>query len=163
MTNIRRQTALIAVLIVLIACAGWFAKMFNDKELGTQVASQTKKEITNYFAENRMGRENKVSALKQEYEKIINSEDATEDTKTQASAKYMNLLSRDNNESTIETKTKDLGFDDAICFINDNGIELCVKSTPDAITKDQVLKMTDIIVTVTGVSPSSIVITGKEK
>lgn len=160
MSNLRRQTMIIAVLIILIACAGWFAKKFNDAAQNTNALS-SKNQTTNFFAESRMGRDNQRSAMKEEYEKIISDEQANKEAKTAASAKLMQLLDWGNKENTVETLVKERGFEDAICFIDDSGVELCVKAK-EQLTEEQVNQLKDIIVRTTRISPSNITIKQKE-
>lgn len=164
MSNLRRQTIIIAVLIVLIGCAGWFAKKFNDNVQNTNAVStktSVKKQTTNFFAESRMGRDNQRSVMKEEYEKIISDKQANKEAKAAASANLMKLLDWGNKENTIETLVKERGFEDAICFIDDNGVELCVK-TNDPLTEEQANQLKDIIVRTTHISPSNITIKPKQ-
>lgn len=164
MSNLRRQTIIIAVLIVLIGCAGWFAKRFNDTVQDTNAVnskSVTKSQTTNFFAESRMGRDNQRSAMKEEYEKIISDSQANKEAKAVASTKLMQLLDWGNKENTVETLVKERGFEDAICFIDDNGVELCVK-TNEQLTDEQANQLKDIIVRTTHISPSNITIKVKQ-
>ncbi|QCX32701.1 SpoIIIAH-like family protein [Caloramator sp. E03] len=164
MSNLRRQTIIIAVLIVLIGCAGWFAKRFNDTVQDTNAVSSksvSKSQTTNFFAESRMGRDNQRSAMKEEYEKIISDNQANKEAKAVASTKLMQLLDWGNKENTVETLVKERGFEDAICFIDDNGVELCVK-TNEQLTDEQANQLKDIIVRTTHISPSNITIKAKQ-
>lgn len=162
MSNLRRQTIIIAVLIVLIGCAGYFAKRFNDTAQNTGALSlNLKKQTTNFFAESRMGRETQRSAMKDEFQKIISDNQANKEAKAAASTKLMQLLDWGNKENTVETLVKERGFEDAICFIDDNGVELCVK-TNEQLSEEQANQLKDIIVRTTHVSPSNITIKSKE-
>lgn len=164
MSNLRRQTIVIAVLILLIACAGWFAKRFNDNAQNTNALSSKitqSKQSTNFFAEGRMGRDNQRSAMKEELENIISSKDSNKEAKTAASTRLMQLLDRGDKENKIETLVKGRGFEDALCFIDDNGVELCVK-TQEALTDEQANQIKDIIVRTTRVSPSNITIKSQQ-
>ncbi|SKA81967.1 stage III sporulation protein AH [Caloramator quimbayensis] len=162
MSNLRRQTIIIAVLIVLIGCAGYFAKRFNDTAQNTgALSSSLKKQTTNFFAESRMGRDNQRSAMKEEFEKIISDDKANKEAKAAASTKLMQILDWGNKENTVETLVKERGFEDAICFIDDNGVELCVK-TNEQLTEEQANQLKDIIVRTTHVSPSNITIKSKQ-
>ncbi|WDC83789.1 hypothetical protein PL321_14895 [Caloramator sp. mosi_1] len=40
MEQFRKQTAIIAVLVVLIACSAWYAKKFNDQSKGVSNLSE---------------------------------------------------------------------------------------------------------------------------
>lgn len=163
MSNLRKQTLVIAVLIGLIACAGWFANRFNQNTKDTStlgLKTKQSKATTSYFVDSRLGRENARTTLKQEYDKIISSEDSTKEAKTSATTSLMELLNRGDKENAVETKAKQRGFSDALCLIGDSGVELCVKSeTP--LTKEQVAQLSDDVIKTTGIAPSNITI--KEK
>jgi stage III sporulation protein AH len=158
MSNSKRQTVVIAVLILLIACAGWFAKRFNDsQDLNALSTSNENTENSNLIVESRMGRDNQRSALKQELEKIVSDVNQTEEAKNQANEQLMMLLDRGNKENKIETLVMDRGYEDALCFIDEYGVEMSVKN-PEPLNAEQVNQITDIVVRTTGISPSNIVV-----
>lgn len=162
MSTLRRQTVIIAVLIVLIACAGWFAKRFNDSVMDTNAllkSSQT--DSTNFFAESRMTRDNTRSAAKQELEGIVNNKDSAKEAKNAASTQLMQLIDRGDKENKIETLVKEKGFEDALCFIDEHGVDVTVKSQ-DALTAETVSQIKDIVVQATGIAPSGITIRPKQ-
>jgi stage III sporulation protein AH len=162
MSTLRRQTVIIAVLIVLIACAGWFAKRFNDTVQDTSaLIKSTQSENANFFAESRISRDNTRSAMKQDLEKIINTESAAKEAKNAASTQLMQLIDRGDKENKIETLVKEKGFEDSLCFINEHGVDVTVK-TQEALTGEQVSQIKDIVVKTTGISPSGITIRPKQ-
>jgi stage III sporulation protein AH len=160
MSNLRKQTAVIAVLIVLIACAGWFAKRFNDRVQDTSALNSKSSKATsnaNFFAESRMGRDNSRSVIKQELEAVINNKSAAKEAKNVASTQLMQLIDRGDKENKIETLVKSKGFEDALCFIDEHGVELTVKSE-EPLTAEKVSQIKDIIVKTTKMSPSVITV-----
>jgi len=164
MSNVRRQTIIIAVLIVLIACAGWFAKEFNDRPLtkttGTETTNADDKqsqEAEAFFSKTRINRENERSSTMETLQGIIQNENASAEEKSEASKKYMELISRGNQENEVELKAKNDGFSDALCFITDTGVELYVKTSED-LTQEQAFALQEIIVRTTGIAPSNIVV-----
>lgn len=159
MSNSKRQTVVIAVLILLIACAGWFAREFNNKQNLNAISTDANlnQENVNFFVESRMGRDNERSAMQQELEKIIGDANQTEESKQAASTQMMLLLTRGDKENKIETLVRERGYEEALCVINENGVELCVKSLEE-LNEEQVNGITDVIVRTTGIAPSNIVI-----
>ncbi|KRQ86836.1 Stage III sporulation protein AH [Caloramator mitchellensis] len=161
MSDVKRQTAIIAVLIVLIAFSGWFAKKFNDSGNLTTIGKNVEtKEVTNYFAESRIERQQERDVVKQELEKIISSQDATKTAKNAATTKLMQLNDRALKENKIETLVKEKGFEDSLCFIDDNGVEVVVK-TDNSLTSEDANQIKDIVVKTTGISPSRITVRQK--
>lgn len=160
MQDSKKQNIVIAVLIVLIVCAAWFSRVFNDKAGDVNTISKEGNEVKtseNFFAEGRMGKENTRSASTQEYEKIINDETQPKDIKESATVKLMELYNNGTKENEIETLVKQRGYEDALCFIVDNGVEITVKSE-EAITAEEANKIKDVIVRVTSIAPSNIVV-----
>ncbi|MBZ4662408.1 MAG: SpoIIIAH-like family protein [Caloramator sp.] len=161
MEQFRKQTAIIAVLVVLIACSAWYAKKFNDQSKGVSNLSdkttQTSKSNSNYFVEARSGRDNQLSIHKQELENIINNKNSTKEAIAQAQAKLILLADWADKQARVEQLAKQRGFEDAVCFINENGVELCVKSAED-LTSEQAAQLMDDVVRTTSISPTKIII-----
>ncbi|GFR34264.1 SpoIIIAH-like family protein [Thermobrachium celere] len=160
MEQFRKQTAIIAVLVVLIACSAWYAKKFNDQTKGVSKITETTKkanETTNYFVEARNSRDNQLSAHKQELQNIINSKNSTKQAIAEAQAKLILLADWADKQARVEQLAKQRGFEDAVCFINENGVELCVKSA-EALTSEQAAQLMDDVVRTTSISPTKIII-----
>lgn len=164
MSNVRKQTIVISVLIVLIACAGWFAKNFNDSvkdsnALSTKVtqANQT----MNFFADSRIQKDNRYSASKQELKEIINNKATTKKAHETATLSLIKLIDRENKENTIETLVKENGFEDALCLMSDKYVEVCVKVSGE-MTAEQVHQIKDIIVKNSDYKAGNIVIKPKQ-
>ena len=162
MTNIRKQTIVISVLIVLIACAGLFARNFNetltDNALSGQV-TQTNKAL-NYFADSRMKKESTFDTSVAEMKELKDNKSLTAKVRETASLKLINMVTNNKTENTIETLIKGRGFEDALCMINDKSVEVFVKTTKQ-FTAAQVHDITEIIVNNTNKSPSNIFIKPK--
>lgn len=159
MTNFRRQTIVIAVLIVLIAVAGFYAKRFNDT---VKDASSKSKTSSNFFTESKMARDNQASVKKQELEAIVNNENSSAEAKNAASAELMALADRQDKQSSIESLIKEKGFEDAVCIIDDKGIEVSIKHS-EAVTKEQANQIKEIVVKKTSIAPSSITVKQRTK
>ncbi|CDF58211.1 SpoIIIAH-like family protein [Thermobrachium celere] len=160
MEQFRKQTAIIAVLVVLIACSAWYAKKFNDQTKGVSKITETTKKVnetTNYFVEARNSRDNQLSAHKQELQNIINSKNSTKQAIAEAQAKLILLADWADKQARVEQLAKQRGFEDAVCFINENGVELCVKSA-EALTSEQAAQLMDDVVRTTSISPTKIII-----
>lgn len=164
MSNVRRQTLIIAVLIVLIACAGWFAKEFNDRPItkttgteATNTDSQKNQEAEVFFSKTRISRENERSSTMETLQGIIQDQNASAEEKSEATKKFMELITRGDQENEVELKAKNDGYSDALCFITDTGVELYVK-TSNNLTKEQAFALQEIIVRTTGIAPSNIVV-----
>lgn len=164
MSNVRKQTIVISILIVMIACAGLFAKNFNDNVKDSNALSQTVTETNktlNYFAESRIQKENKFDTSKAQYNEIIKNKEAGKKAHEAASMNLIKMTAANNNESKIETLIKGRGFEDALCMITEKNVEVVVKTTVE-FTAQQVHEIKDIVVNTTKISPSNIYIKAKQ-
>jgi stage III sporulation protein AH len=164
MSNVRKQTIVITVLIVLIACAGLFAKNFNDTVKDNNALSQTVVETNktmNYFADSRIQKESKFDATKAQYNDIINNKQLSKKVHETASMNLMKLTGDNLKESKIETLIKGRGYDDALCMITEKNVEVCVKTVGE-FTSKQANEIKDIVVNTTKISPSNIYIKAKQ-
>lgn len=163
MSNTRKQTIIIAALIVLIGCAGWFAKKFNDTTMERNALSTdiSQKTTQNFFVESKLNRDVQRKATNQELKGIINNKEVTKNAKNKATNQLMEAVDRGEKENNIETMVKSRGFEDALCVINEKSIELCVKSKT-ALTAKEVDELKNITIKATGVSPSNIFVKQKQ-
>ena len=104
-----------------------------------------------------MARESQRTTMKQELESIINNKNSTKDAKDKASKALIALIEKGEKETKIETMIKQQGFEEALCLIDDNGIEISVKSS-DKLTGKKVNQITDVAVRASGIAPSGITI-----
>ena len=157
MQETRRQTMIIAVLIVLIAIAGVFAKRFNESAKDTNAlnteANHTGKSMA--LQELRITHQNERNALMQNYEAVSKDDKQTEQARNEASKKYMELASMGSKENEVETKLKEMGFEDVLCIINDNGVEVYIKGDQASIS-DQGAEIMDAVVKTTKFLPRNV-------
>jgi stage III sporulation protein AH len=164
MSNVRKQTIVITVLIVLIACAGLFARNFNDTVKDSNALSQTVVETNktmNYFADSRAQKENLYDKTKVQYNDLINNKQLSKKVHETASLNLIKLTDSNMKESKIETLIKGRGYDDALCMITEKNVEVCVKTDVE-LTAKQANEIKDIIVNTTKESPNNIYVKAKQ-
>jgi len=164
MSNIRKQTIIISVLIVLIASAGWFAKNFNDNVKDTTTITDkvtAANKTMNFFTESRIQKESAFVTVKDELNGVIKNKDLSKKVRDDAAASLTVLMNKGNEEIKIETLVKERGFEDVLCIITKKTAEVCVK-TPGSITTEQVHQIKDIVVNTTEFSPSDIYVKTKQ-
>lgn len=159
MPDTRRQTIIIAVLIVLIAVAGVFAKQFN-KEVQNANANANLTENTQAattMQSMRVTYENEKNSLKQQYDRISTDKSATAQEKKDAQDKLMKLLDKGQTENTVENTLIEKGYEDVLCIYGDKSIELYVKSK-EALTKEDTSQIMNTVVSITKISPKNVYI-----
>jgi stage III sporulation protein AH len=164
MSNVRKQTIIISVLVVLIACAGWFANSFNQNVKDTNAISDKvtiANKTMNFFADSRIQKDSSFTSSKEDLNGIVKNKELSKKAREEASSALVKLVKMGNQESKIETLVKERGFEDALCIITNKNVEVCVK-TPVNISAEQVHQIKEIVVNTTEFSPSNIYIKSKQ-
>ena len=78
------------------------------------------------------------------YEKILEKESIPSDQKSIASNEIKNINNRKNAISIVENLIKTKGFEEVFILINDNNIDVVVKSSSN-LTTEQVAQITNIV------------------
>lgn len=163
MTNIRKQTIVISVLIVLIACAGLFARNFNETLTDNALSGKATETVkaSSFFADSRMDKESKFDISRAELKAFQDNKSLSKKFKETASTKLMALVENNSIENKIETQIIGRGFADALCMISDKHAEVFVKSDKQ-LTSQQVHEIKEIILNNSSVTASNIFIKPKE-
>ena len=116
----------------------------ETKEDVVNTNSDIQKTDTNYFTQTRLERETMYSQMLEAYEKILQNESIPADQKSIASNEIKNINDRKNAISIVENLIKTKGFEDAVLLINDNNVNVMVKSKENLKT-EQVAQITNIV------------------
>ena len=114
------------------------------KENEVNTNSNVQKTDTNYFTQTRLERETMYSQMLEAYQKILENESIPADQKSIASNEIKNINDRKNAISIVENLIKTKGFEDAVLLINDNNVNVMVKSKENLKT-EQVAQITNIV------------------
>ncbi|GAA0177221.1 SpoIIIAH-like family protein [Clostridium sediminicola] len=155
----KKQGAIIVVLLALIISAGILAtKLNNDslyvgKDLNNDVSSISTSQTetttsSNFFAEQKIIRDNKENQILQNLKTLIDDENISEEERQKTSSKYTELTMASNSESEIETLLKAKGYAEALCFVEENKVRIIIKS-PEKLTDQQLKQIQDVVVDVT--------------
>ena len=98
----------------------------------------------NYFVQTKLERETMYSQMIETYEKILANENIPSDQKAIASNEIKNINDRKNAISIAENLIKTKGFEEVVILINDNNIDIVVKSSNN-LTTEQVAQITNIV------------------
>lgn len=159
----RKQLTLI-MLALLICMAGYLnfasksttvsedymgqAKLVGNMEDGTV------KENEDYFASARLEREAGRSKSIETFNSIINNANNAPEIKNEAQNGILKLADNTEMETAIENLIKARGFEDAVCFINNDQANVVVKC--DSLDEQKVSIITEIVTEQTSISPEKI-------
>ncbi|WP_461204359.1 SpoIIIAH-like family protein [Clostridium sp. DL1XJH146] len=155
----KKQGAIIVVLLALIICAGVMATKLNtdalyvgDQAIGqedtVQVTQNESSTSVNYFAEQKLIRDNNETSTLQNLKALIDDENTSEETREETSEKYTEYTLAAHNESNIEMLLKSQGFEESLCFVEPNKVIVVVKSSED-LTEKQLKQIQQVVMEVT--------------
>ncbi len=155
----KKQVAIIVTLLVLIVCAGVLAAQLNnplavnenDVSNGTSTLSLNKNTnkaaAVDYFTESKLTREQQDNTTLENLKSIKDDKDMAADNRNSAASEYQRLSIEKLNIVNVEAQVKALGFEDAICFINNGKVKVVVK-TSDKLNDKSVKDISAIIMDV---------------
>ncbi|QGU95150.1 SpoIIIAH-like family protein [Clostridium bovifaecis] len=157
----KKQGVIIVVLLALIVCAGVLATKLNadldyvagnDMTKGKDAISlnETSKNTSssNYFQESQIIRDNNMSQALQTLKALIDDEHTSKEDRADLSKKYTNLALASTNQSQIETILKSKGYEDALCYVQDNKVTVIIKSSTK-LSENQQKQIQDVVMDVT--------------
>lgn len=153
----KKQAGIIVTLLALIVCAGILAAKVNGplgvaSDFGNPSdvfnLSNDSKNTSNsdYFVTAKVDRENTDGKLVAAYKTMIEDKNVTQASKTEAEKEILTITKAMGYENTIESTLKGKGFDDVICFIEDNKVRIIVKAK-EVSDKDRKI-IQDVVVSV---------------
>lgn len=99
----------------------------NTTETSTEVSTKTVENTDEYFAESRLEREKMYSEMLESYQKIISSNNISEEQKNTSQIEISNINKQKNAIMIAENLIKNKGFKDVIIFSNNGSISVVVK------------------------------------
>lgn len=161
--KINKKQWLVFGLAIVICCGLYLNWQLNDatqeaesdKVLGeAQYVSTEVEDVTQYFTQSRLTRQQSKEDALDLLESVIASEDSSESVKQQANTEKMAIAANNEVETTIENLIKAKGFTDCVAFINEDNVNIVVQSA--GLEDADVAQIQEIVVSQTGVKPSSV-------
>ena len=112
-----------------------------------------------YFATTVLSRQKARDEALEVLQTVVDSEEALEDTKTQAFADISQIAKDIENEANIETLISAKGFEDCIAVVNGSTVNVIVKS--DGLLESEIAQINEIVYEQSGVLPANIRIVEK--
>jgi len=104
----------------------------------------TKDNSPNYFLQTKLERSSMYSQMLETYQKILENEKIPSDQKSIAANEIKNINDRQNAIQIIENLLKNKDFENSIILVNDNNIDVIIKSNSE-LTTEQVAQIEDIV------------------
>lgn len=99
-----------------------------ESSINEEANIQTQSNAYNYFASSRLERDSMYSSMIETYEKLLANETIATEQKTTSSQEITKINNKKNSIMIAENLIKNLGFEDAVIFFNDNSVSVIVKA-----------------------------------
>lgn len=178
--KIWKRNAVVATVLVLI-CAGvylnWNASQANPVDLtetlnpeqllgdttlvmgqndeAVQQTSANASELTDYFAQIRLSRQESRDSAVEMLQETIAYEDGSQDGAA-AAVSLDNLVNDALAEARVESLLIAKGFEDCVAYMSDGNISIAVSAPEEGLTQEQVAMISDVVTTQTDYEMSEI-------
>lgn len=126
--------------------AGSDASTNTNPNTGSEAITDTQTTAqTGFFAQAKMDRDKSRSKQKEELKKLSENADPVNPASLEAQEKLLDVISRSEIETTVETLIKQRGFEDVLVYMSDTGnIDVIVKAP--SLSSKEVAHISDIVV-----------------
>jgi stage III sporulation protein AH len=154
----KKQSGIIVTLVVLIVFAGYLATKVNgplyvnDGDFSTEksaISLNESKTTSNYFTEAKLSRTQDDARTLQSIKTLMDDVNTPKAQKATAATQYMNISMATQNEGDIELALKALGYNEAMCSIVDDKVQILVKSTKKQLTEAELRSIKDVVMSKT--------------
>ncbi|MEK6265338.1 MAG: SpoIIIAH-like family protein [Clostridium sp.] len=150
----KKQSGIILTLVVLIVFAGYLATKVNgplyvnDTDFTnekTAISLQETKSSSTFFEEAKLSKVAVSNRTLQDIKGLIDDENTPEAQKKEAAEQYLSLTVASQNESDIELALKAQGYEESLCSINADLVEILVKTDKTELSKEELRKIQDVV------------------
>ncbi|MGH4120028.1 SpoIIIAH-like family protein [Clostridium sp.] len=150
----KKQSGIILTLVVLIVCAGYLATKVNgplyvnDKDFNnekTAISLTETKTSSTFFEEAKLLKVEVSNRTLQTIQDLIDNANTPAAQKKEASQQYLSLATASQDEADIELALKAQGYEQSLCNINDDLVEILVKTDKKELSKEELKKIQDAV------------------
>lgn len=123
-----------------------------------QLVATAKTDSDKYFEQARLSRQKTRDEALDTLQKTLKNTKLSDIDKKQATEKLSQIIQNMTNETDIENMLKAKGFRDCVASISDNKISLAVRPVKGELSKADVSKIRDVVLSKTSISSQNIVV-----
>lgn len=132
---------------------------YSEKNYGdAQLVATTQTESQKYFEQARLSRQKSRDEALDSIQKTLKNAKLTDEEKKNATSSLSAIIQNMTTETDIENMIKAKGFDDCIASMTDGKINIAVKGANGELTKADIAKIRDVVLSKTTISSQNIVI-----
>jgi stage III sporulation protein AH len=121
----------------------------NEKSAISLKDTKTASTATPYFEEAKLSRDQDNDKTLQTIKLLIDDKSTPSDQKTAAAKQYLNISMASQNESDIELALKAQGFDESMCSIVNDKVQIVIKTDKKQLSEEQLRSIKDIVMSKT--------------
>ena len=157
----KKKVIILSVMVALLLVTGYVNVALNSSLSSSKTNAQAASaSAANFYTTFRSEREATRAQEMQFYDAIITSETSTDEAKTDAQNKKMNLVSQMEKELVTEGVIRGKGFNDAIVTSSSDNVNIFVKASE--LTSQEVAQITSVATQQLGVEIDKIIIIPSE-
>lgn len=150
----KKQSGIILTLVVLIVFAGYLATKVNgplyvnDKDFTNEKTAISLKETNSsstFFEEAKLSKVAVTNRTLQSIKDLVDDDNTPKEQKEKAANEYLSISVAAQNESDIELALKAQGYEEALCSINADLVEILVKTDKTELSKEELRKIQDAV------------------
>ncbi|MBU3142189.1 SpoIIIAH-like family protein [Clostridium sp. CF012] len=153
----KKQSGIIVTLVVLIVFAGYLATRVNgplyvnDADFGEKTAISLKenKSSSTFFVEAKLSRDQESAKTLQNIKTLMDDANTPKEQKQTAAEEYLAVSMATKYESDVELALKAKGFEEALCSIVDDKVEIFIKSVKKELSKEELRGIQDVVMSKT--------------
>ena len=132
---------------------------YETKNYGdAQLVATTQTDSDKYFEQARLSRQKTRDEALDTLQKTLKNAKLTDEEKKNATEKLSQIIQDMTSETDIENMVKAKGFSDCVASISDGKISVAVQPTGGELTKADVAKVRDVVLSKTTISSQNIVV-----
>jgi stage III sporulation protein AH len=154
----KRQSGIIVTLLVLIVFAGYLATKVNgplyvnDGDFNsekTAISLKEKKSSSAYFEEAILSRNQESARTLQVIKALMDDANTPKEQKETASEEYLNIAMATQNENDIELALKAQGFDETLCSIANDKVQVLVRTDKKELSSEEIRNIQNAVMSKT--------------
>lgn len=165
----KKQSGIIVTLLVLIVVAGYLATQVNgplyvnDTDFTNEksaISLKESKSSSTFFTEAKLSKVQESARSLQTIKALMDDANTPEEQKKTAADQYLSIATAAKSEAAIELAIKAQGYEEAICSITDDKVEILVKTDKKALSEEELRSIQDVVMSKT--KSENIVVSIKE-
>ncbi len=154
----KKQSGIIVTLVVLIVFAGYLATKVNgplyvnDGDFINEksaISLKENKSASTFFTEAKLSKVQENARTLQTIKALMDDVNTPKEQKATAAEQYLNIAMASQKESDVELALKAQGYEEVLCSIGDEKVEILVKTNKKELTPEELRSIQDVVMSKT--------------